>query len=203
MVTLDAHVTPKIRIYAEAQPRIGDNMSHMNRLLLRSAIGYQVTPKVSLWQGYTWTPTYENLNVTTGTFTRKFNSEHRLYQQVLVEDHWKKLAVTNRTRLEERFINNAGETAIRCRHMLRLGLPLTHDGKYTLVGYDEFFLNLNTTPAGPKSGFDQNRIFLGINRKITPHVSLELGYLNNRVNVPNHSVNRMNHILLTGLSFKF
>ena len=203
IVTLDAHVLPKVRIYAEAQPRIGDNVTHMDRLLLRSAVGYQVTPKVSLWQGYAWTPTYQNLNVDTGQFTRKFNSEQRLFQQVLVEDHWKKLAVTNRARLEERFINNAGETAIRGRHMLRLGLPLTHDGKYTLVGFDEFFLNFNATPSGAKSGFEQNRIFVGINRKITPHTSFEIGYLNSMVNVPNHSVNQMNHVVLTGLTFKF
>lgn len=202
IVTLDAHVTPKIRLYAEAQPRIGDNLTHMDRLLLRGSAGYQVTKNFSLWQGYGWTPSFENLYVDENRFTGKFNNENRIFQQALFENQWKKLKIVNRTRLEERFIENAGETAVRARHMLRLAHPIPKTKKWSLVVYDELFVNLNDTPRGPQAGFDQNRLFVGVNQKLSEYASAEIGYMNNPVNVFNHSTNRMNHIIMAGINFK-
>ena len=41
---------------------------------------------------------------------------------------------------------------------------------------DEIFFNLNSPNNGPKGGFDQNRFFVGLNRRITDHLSVDMGY---------------------------
>lgn len=200
VVTLDTKLPKRFRLYAEAQPRLGDNLSSMDRLLVRSALGYQVTKSMSVWQGYAWTPQLQRLNVQTGRFFDATDDEQRIFQQLLFENQWKKLKVVNRTRLEQRMIDNAGGTSVRGRHMLRLAYPLTKSKKWHGVAYNELFINLNDTKRGPQSGFDQNRLFVGVNRQLGKHVSLEVGYLNNPVNVFNQPTNRMNHIILAAIN---
>lgn len=202
-VTLDVHATPKLRIFTQAQPRIGSNLSHSDRLYLKTAVGYQVTKSMSIWQGLGWTPTFEGVNTLKHTFPEHYTDEHILYQQVLFENKWKNLKINNRSILEERFIERAGGTNIRARHLLKLAYPIGKSKKWSLVAFDDLYMNLNSTPRGPKAGFDQNLLFFGINRKLTPHIALEAGYMNNPVNVFHHSVNRMNHAALVSLNFKF
>lgn len=203
IVTLDARVTPKVRLYGEVQPRFGDAVSQVDRLLLRSAVGVQVTPSMSVWQGYVWTPSYQRLSVDEGQFHDSDVTENRLYQQVLFENKHQKLKIINRTRLEQRFIEGAGQTSWRIRHMLRLVHPLAKSQKWSWVAYEEIFFNFNDTPAGPQSGFDQNRLFVGVNRKLSDHAVFEVGYLHNPVNVFNNPVNRVNHAIVAALNMQF
>jgi len=46
--------------YMEAQPRVGDDISRLERLLIRPAIGYNINPNIALFLGYAWTPTFMN-----------------------------------------------------------------------------------------------------------------------------------------------
>src|SRR5690606_2349588 len=94
----------------------------------------------------------------------------------------RKLSLTNRTRLEERFIEDTGGASIRGRHMLRGSYPVGKSQKWSLVAYDELFVNFNSVSNGPASGLDQNRAFAGINRKLNEHANVEAGYMMNYVN---------------------
>lgn len=196
IVTLNAKLKNRVLAYLEIQPRTTltgpeeDNENRFNILLVRPAIGYQVTKSLSVWQGYGWTP----------SFNPEFRNEHRLWQQVLLNNKIKSLTLVNRTRLEERFIEDAGETSVRGRHMIRLAMPVDKQEKWSLVSYDEAFLNFNSTPNGPKSGFDQNRIFIGLNRKINKHISLEGGYINQYINRKSPTRDRLNHGILVWLN---
>ena len=63
--------------------------------------------------------------------------------------------------------------------------------------YDEIFVNLNTVGNGPDSGFDQNRLFLGMNRQFTEHFNMDLGYQMQALNNSQPElVNQINHIIL-------
>jgi hypothetical protein len=195
VVTLKKDLPHHFKLYAEAQPRVGDDITRLDRLLLRHAIGYQVSPSISIWQGYAWTPTFLDAK-----YRSNFNNEDRLWQQILLENHFKRFGLTNRTRLEERFIEKAGGTAVRARHMLRVSYPLDKEKKWTLIGSQEVFFNLNDTTSGPQSGFDQSRTFLGINRKINTHINVEAGYMADYVNRYNANPDRLNHIIMAGLN---
>jgi len=182
----------KVLGYFEVQPRIGGltDDPKVTTLIIRPALGYQVSKHVSLWQGYGWTPSYQP----------SYRNEHRMFQQVLMKHQVKNISLTNRTRLEERFIQDAGGTAVRARHQLRLGYPVGKSKRWSLIAYNETFINLNSTDHGPKAGFDQIRFFGGVNRKLNRHMDAEAGYLTNYVNRRN-SPDRLNHVILFSLNF--
>lgn len=190
LLTLSAKLPHRLRGYFEVQPRISNDISRMGRLLIRPALGYQLDAKTSVWLGYAWTP----------AFSPTYNNEHRIFQQLLITDKARRLEISNRTRLEERFINGAGDTAVRLRHFLRLAHPLEASGRWFAATYDEIFFNLNSTPRGPSSGLDQNRLYFGLGRTLAPGLKGELGYIFNTVSPPRGASDTVNHVILVTLN---
>ncbi|NJL16827.1 MAG: DUF2490 domain-containing protein [Nitrospira sp.] len=78
-VYLTVKLPSKFIAYMEANPRIGDDVTNIDQLLLRPAIGYQLTEHLSLWQGYAWVG---NFNQRHRLHSRLFSEENRIYQQV-------------------------------------------------------------------------------------------------------------------------
>ena len=69
--------------------------------------------------------------------------------------------------------------------------------RLTLVAWDEVFIHLNSTDFGARSGFNQNRVFVGFGFKwdpTTPTSRVEIGYLNQYINI-GACPDRSNHIL--------
>jgi Protein of unknown function (DUF2490) len=184
--------------YTEVQPRFADldGEGHIDQLLLRPAIGYQVTENLSLWQGYAWVGNYNQKHTPPQS---PFFEESRIYQQILYTRKFDSFKIVNRTRLEERWIEHVDGTAVRFRTMLRgqYALPMAPD--WALVASDEVFVHLNTVGArGPQAGFDQNRFFVGINRTFSKYFNMDVGYQNQLLNsrtIPNLA-NQMNHTIL-------
>ena len=187
LLTANKRFSNGVRLYGEIQPRVGNHFQDVTQLLIRPAVGYQVNPTVSLWMGYGWTP----------SISPRYVNEHRIFQQVLVENRYTNFDLTNRTRLEERFISGAGETAYRFRHQIRFYKPLDAQKRWGAVLSDELFIHLNTTPNGPQAGFDQNRPYIGIARQINKHTRVEAGYQGTTVNPRNRPNRRLDTLLLT------
>ena len=185
--------------YMEVNPRIGDDVTNIDQLLLRPALGYQLTQNISIWQGYAWVG---NFNQPTGP---RFFEENRIYQQVNYLQKFSSLKFLSRTRLEERWIEHADGTAVRFRQMLRADFPIPQAPEWAFVIYDEVFVNLNTVGTinskGPGAGFDQNRFFLGINKTFNQHLNVDLGYQNQMINNRKleGNANLINHMLLLQL----
>jgi uncharacterized protein DUF2490 len=57
----------------EVNPRFGDDVSELDQLILRPAVGYKLNDHFPLWQGYAWV----------GNYQPSFREENRLYQQLL------------------------------------------------------------------------------------------------------------------------
>lgn len=197
LLTFQRELTSRWRLYFEVQPRFGQDLTDgdtdhgVERLLVRPAVGYRLNSKVSIWQGYGWTP----------LMLPRFADEHRLFQQLLYEDRFGKTAFVNRARLEERFIEGAGGTAVRLRNMVRFAHPISKDERWAAVLYDELFWNLNSTDAGPVSGFDRNRLFLGVSRQVNRQLRVETGYLMEVANLPRSSEERQLNVWLVWLAF--
>jgi hypothetical protein len=174
----------KLRFFGEVQPRVSLTGAKFDRLLLRPAIGWQLTPETSLWIGYGWTPTFG-----------PFRDEHRPFQQLLVEHKFGVFSFVNRTRFEQRFIGGTNFPSFRLRHMVRGVLRFGPSSPWGLAAYEELFVNFNSVSSGPEGGFDQNRFFLGLNLKVDA-MQFELGYMNNFVARPGLVVpDRVNHNL--------
>jgi len=157
--------------YLEAQPRIGDDISRLERLLLRPALGYNLTDKIGLFLGYAWTPTFMN-----PSYDGDFRNENRIWQQVLYKHELGGLQVQHRLRQEQRMIEDAGATSNRTRYLIRGSYGVASDGAFGLTGYNELFVTENGTSKGPVGGFDRDRFFFGPYFKSGPG-RYEVGYL--------------------------
>ncbi len=78
-VYLTVKLPSKFIAYMEVNPRIGDDVTNIDQLLLRPAIGYQLTEHLSIWQGYAWVG---NFNQPHTPPQSPFFEENRIYQQV-------------------------------------------------------------------------------------------------------------------------
>ena len=187
-VYLTVSHTDRIQGWYEVQPRFGENASEVNQLLLRFALGYKLDTRWSLWQGYAWTP----------AFVPEYTNENRIYQQLLYIRKFPESDIyVSRTRLEWRWIENVPGTAVRFRTLLRAQWPFGQEKVWSLVAQDEFFVNFNSPPNGPAAGFDQNRLFFGLNRKVNNHLYFDTGYQWQSLNtIEPGFIDDENHILL-------
>ncbi|MDF0675813.1 MAG: DUF2490 domain-containing protein [Nitrospira sp.] len=185
--------------YMEVNPRFFDldDAGDIGQLLLRPAVGYQLTEKLSIWQGYAWVG---NFNVPHTPSQSSFFEENRIYQQANYVHKFQSWNTLSRVRLEERWIEDAAGTAVRLRLLWRGLYPLPKAPQWAFATYDEVFINLNTVQGrrGPEAGFDQNRFFIGINRTFSKNFNMDFGYQNQLLNsksIPDLA-NQMNHIIL-------
>lgn len=179
--------------YAEVQPRWRESGRDFDQLLIRPAVFYKVSERSSLWLGYA--------NAQTRTIRSGTTEEHRIWQQFSYTLNLGSTTFLSRTRLEQRALDTGNDVGHRIRHMFRVSLPLEQSPKFSLVGSNEIFINLNDTDWGAQSGFDQNRLFLGGSYRLTSNMHVEAGYLNQYVNTA--TIDRRNHVLSTTLNFSF
>ena len=186
-VYLTVNFTDTIHGWYEVQPRFGDDVSQVNQLLLRTAFGYRFAEHWSIWQGYAWTPDIEPT----------FKTESRIYQQLLYVQQFPAIKLMSRTRFEQRWIEDVSGTSLRFRTLLRGQVPLDRQKLWGVVVQDEVFFHVNSPTNGPDSGFDQNRVFIGINRVLNTHLNMDIGYQLQAINTDKSgSFNDKNHILL-------
>jgi hypothetical protein len=169
--TISLDTSNKWFTYFEVQPRIGDDISRLERLLIRPALGYNINPNVSLLLGYAWAPTYMN-----SSYEQSFRNENRIWQQILVKDSRWGFEWQHRLRQEQRFIEDAAGPSNRTRYLLRGSYPLSESKNFGLTGYNEIFFNLNSEYNGPKAGFDRDRYFFGPYLLQGP-IRYEVGYV--------------------------
>lgn len=179
--------------HTDFQFRWRDNAQEFDQFIARPAVFYKFSEQGSVWLGYA--------NAQTHTLRLGPIEEHRIWQQFLFTHKLGSATLQSRTRLEQRSLDSGDDVGHRLRQMLRVVVPLAQAPKFSLVGTNEVFVNLNRTDWGALSGFDRNRLFLGLGYNASASVRLEMGYLNQYVNTA--TINRRNHLLSTSLIFSF
>ncbi len=187
------------RAFVDLQPRFtvndiqGGNDGSIDTLLMRGALGYQITPNIGLYQGYGLIPTYDRKRV-----------EHRSFQELLASQSFNNAKLVHRVRFEQRFLEGVDDTSLRVRYFGRFTYPLTniHD-RLSLAVNEEVFIHVNDSDGGPQSGFNQNRLFLGINYRVSKMLAFDTGYQNQYINGQGGAADVMNHILFLGMLTNF
>lgn len=160
------------RWWYDGHVRWFDDFDGFGQTIVRPGVGYKVSERATLWAGYAW--------IHTEPAAPSPFDEHRAWQQLTWGHNFEPTTLDLRSRLEERFMESGSDTGWRFRQMAALRHPLAADLRITLVAWDEVFFHLNDTDWGSKSGFDQNRAFVGFGWK--PHAEaswrVEIGYLN-------------------------
>jgi len=180
----------RLRYWLEGQVRFDDDASRHQQHILRPGLGYDLNPRLAVWAGYAW--------IGTDPLRSRNFGEHRPWQQ-LAWAHAQSLAgfaLSSRSRLEQRLVEDSGDTGWRLRQLFRGQRPLR--GPWSLVLQDEVFVNFNDTDAGAASGFDQNRLFAGFAWQFAPAARTEVGYLNQFIGRPARD-DRMHHVLSLGI----
>lgn len=189
VVTIEPSEDLKIRL--EAQERFTDDASRLGQLLLRPAVGYQITDGISIFGGYAY--------IMTDPAGPAQTNEHRFFQEVnlrLVKTD--NISVTSRNRLEQRTWEETDGTALRYRNQIALRAKISEQNN--LVIYTEPFIGLNT--AGfQRDGVGVWRNFVGVSVPLGKKISMTPGYLNQHSFRPGED--RSQHIVNVSLSARF
>ncbi len=171
----------------------------LNQSLIRPGLGYALTDQSTVWVGY----------ARVGNFFPDHTDiqENRIWEQYMWSGKTPLGAFTSRSRLEQRFQENGGDTGGRFRQFFRFSWPIPFLPAIDFVVWDEAFVNLYQTDWGPKlqshQGLDQNRGFVGVGYRISPEIRTEIGYLNQYIQTHTIANDRMNNIISVTLFFDF
>jgi len=165
-------VDSKWNIHHEVQYRNYNAIGDLEQLLLRTGVGYNLTENnnnVLLGYGFIHSQNYVDLSE-----DKVKVDEHRIFQQFITKQKIGSVGLQHRYRFEQRFV--AGDFKTRFRYFLSMNIPISQNpesAKMTyLSSYNEIFLN------GSGDAFDRNRLYFGVGHKLSDHVKIELGYMN-------------------------
>lgn len=166
----------KVRLWLEGQGRF-DNQNPEGNMnwyqgMARTALGYAITDRLTIWTGYTYIPTHR--------YERPFNGEQQVWPAVRYNIPTALGTLTLREMIEVRFAGG-DVPSIRPRQLIRLLHPFEFEPRLGLLIWDEVFFNLNNVPnlkGYGYSGFDQNRAFVGLTWTFNEFARTELGYMN-------------------------
>jgi hypothetical protein len=174
----------RLLLWFDGHARFSNDASRLGVSILRPAVGWRVSDNLDVWAGYA--------RVVSRSDSAPEVEEDRLWQQATypISDVLGG-RLTGRTRLEQRFRGTGEDTGHRLRQFVRWERRLEGTPFSALVA-DEFFVNFNDADWGQRSGFDQNRLFIGGALHLSKRARFEGGYLNNILNVAGPD-NQMNH----------
>lgn len=136
--------------------------------ITRVAAGYRFTSSLVVHAGYAWVPTLPEEGSRT--------DEHRLWQQAVFSlKPSPSLSFAVRPRLEQRFFDGGGDIGLRARLFLRGDYTFAEDAPWLVAATNELFVHLNDVDGGPRAGFDQNRLFVGVGLRASDGTRVELG----------------------------
>ena len=182
-------LTKKISVHTEYQWRRNNFITEWQQSLLRTGVNYQVNPKMQLRFGYAWAETFPYGTIPINGFGKDF-TEHRMFEMATITDKIGRIDLSHRFILEQRWVGrytNANLTKEdeylflnRMRYMFRMQIPLKGDkianNTPYLALYDEILIGFGKNVN--ENIFDQNRLGILLGYKINDKVKLELGYLN-------------------------
>jgi len=182
------------RLWLEGQTRFDGDWSHWYQGMVRTAVGYSLSDRATLWAGYTWLPT-QNIG-------KDYIAQQDIwpaFRYVLPTDIG---TFTFRTMWETNFLRG-DQLRERPRQMIRFMHPFEFEPRLSLITWDEAFYRVNTTEWGGKAGFDQNRAFAGLGWSFNKSVRAELGYLNQYIENADHSAATMRHLGMASIFVNF
>jgi hypothetical protein len=184
----------KFKWWAEGQIRVFDQLDRISQGLARSAAGYAINDKITLWAGYTWNPS---------RFTgHSDQDEHDLFPAITYVTNTSLGTFSARTMYEARFLQGQSQTTYRYRQLFRFVHPLEFEPRLSLVAWDEIFVNTNKT-SWAENGFDQNRGFAGIGWNFTKNVRTDIGYFNWRLHNKDGSKDTTRHMMAVNFLINF
>ncbi|MBP6687854.1 MAG: DUF2490 domain-containing protein [Lacibacter sp.] len=178
-INTQTRISNKWSVIADLHIRRTDYLKNNNFYYTRAGAAYHINKNlsVSLSGGHMW---LANKTATTELFV----NENRIVQQAQLNQPLGKLQLTQRLRIEERWVQkilnseltNTYRYSTRLRYLLSLSIPFSKNKHVpSLVFADE--LMMQTGKAIIYNNFDQNRLFAGIKQQVTSSFAFDVGYM--------------------------
>lgn len=181
------------RLSVEASPRWESDMSDYSRTALRAQLARMASKSVALGVGF-------EFQEPAAAFTRR---ERRIWQQVQVQHRLGAWALSHRARVEERWLQYAESTVVRTRYLVRASHAFAEGSRWSWQVFDEVLYTLRGSRRGAAQGLDRQRLGAGLSRAMSPHVTVEGGYMWQYVNRPGSLPGQHDHAILTAVSHRF
>ncbi len=169
-------INKKWNLFNEFQLRNYNLLGNIEQILIRGAIGYNLTDNnnnIALGYAFIHSEPYISKNKTSS------NNENRIFQQFITKQSYGRFNLLHRYRFEQRIFEN-NDVRLRLRYQLALNVALNKkqmgDHCLYLSINDEIFVN--TLP----NYFDRNRLFLGLGYRFSPKLRIDAGVLNQTSN---------------------
>ena len=182
--TSNLRFTDKWSLFLQGEARTWEPLNNLNEILWRVAGHYDFSKKYMGAAGYVRVDTWPYESTGLGKF-----DENRIFEEFKIKVPWGKIKVDHRFRLEQRWITtpeNGTQYSNRVRYKLALKWPLGGDkivpGSWYGKVLDEIFVDFDNNGywfnlEGRDRGLNQNRLYGGIGKKLTPLSNIEMGVL--------------------------
>ena len=173
-------LSEKYTLVSDGSFRWKNNLKEKNLALIRTGLAYNFHESNSVGLGIASTISYGENRI------RK--AELRGWQEIYLNERIKRLSISNRIRLEERYFKNVNNNELgpgynfnyRFRYRFYVSIPLNNniikDNTFSINIGDEIFLNFGKEIV--HSVFDNNRIIAGISYQYNKKLSVTLNYVN-------------------------
>ncbi|MCJ7933315.1 MAG: DUF2490 domain-containing protein [Chryseobacterium sp.] len=169
---MSAKVSDKNTLTALTQYRSFDLAYDTRLFLLNAYLDYEVAENIKPAAGAMFL-VLESYN---SDDSKKIRYEKRPFQQVTADYYIGRTSLSNRLRVEERFISNPDEFQVRIRYLISVRIPFHKKGeKEKLYGILKNEIRMNMEKEEP---FDSNRITAGIGIKTGKNSALEIAFIN-------------------------
>ncbi|PTT32489.1 DUF2490 domain-containing protein [Chryseobacterium sp. HMWF028] len=169
---LSAKITDKSTLTALTQYRSFDLAYDTRLFLVNAYVDYEVVENIKPAAGAMFL-ILESYNADD---SKKIRYEKRPFQQVTADYYIGRTSISNRLRVEERFISNPDEFEVRIRYLISVRIPFNKKGeKEKLYGILKNEIRMNVDKLEP---FDSNRITAGLGIKLGKNSALELAFIN-------------------------
>ena len=182
----------KTSFHSDLHWRSTNHWEHMQTLLLRVGLNVHLSSRTTVTGGYAFIQNRRTVGSVSG-----YLAEHRTWEQFQFNHRFGQFYSSQRFRLEQRFIpvisvvngelkRNDHFYANRFRYFTRNLLPFHRQTPFRKGAYgvlqNEVFLNFGNTENLNGKIFDQNRFYAALGYRISPHVDMETGYVNQYIN---------------------
>ncbi|WP_448582136.1 DUF2490 domain-containing protein [Thermaurantiacus sp.] len=182
-------VSGGVWLWFDTSLRFTNDSDRLGQTLVRGALGTRLAPGVTAFGGYAF--------ILTDPPARPALREHRPWQQLaypIITGN--RAQIVGRTRLEQRFREDAGGMSLRLRQLMRATVPLGGPQAPRALGWYEGFVTLSKAGWSPEPGFDQHRGFVGLGVPVGRN-AIETGYFVQRFpQAQPDIVNRAFHLTL-------
>lgn len=204
-------ITDHWGVHTEYQLRRSGWGENWQQSLVRLGVDYFLSSGLQVTAGYGWIVSYPYGKQPISANTQ----EHRVWQQLILNQTAWRLYFNHRFRLEQRFIDNMtrGDNnefhrngfnyRNRGRYRFMINVPLTRntmiDNTLFLSLYEEVFIGFG---RGIGSNIlDQNRLYAALGWRFTKNWNVQAGYLNHYVIKPDGVRHERNHTLQVSITF--